>query len=197
MSARFWMRSFTVVAALLISLAVGSTAFAISIDFADGTWSGAQGQSSFSQNGITLLATNGLITVNAGDGLGITDDEIGNNGSETLRISFASAVTLQTVLLTDLFPDEGLFGYDEHGAYSINGLAFTTFQSNNSNGDRLLNINQSAVNYITFKSASDLFVSDFSVRSLTYSTPEPSSLLLVGCIMVFLALSMKRLSRQP
>jgi hypothetical protein len=187
-----------VLAAFIVSLGLASTAFAISIDFADGSWNGAQGTSSFTTHpsGIDLFANVGTLTVQA-DGLGIGDDEIGSSGLERLTITFAAQVTLQTVLLTNLFPNEGLFGCcDEGGAYSLNGGLFTnTFSSGGSSGDRTLTINQSGITSIAFRSNFDLF-SDYSVRGLTYSTPEPSAVLLLGSAMLSLAFSMKRFSGQ-
>jgi hypothetical protein len=103
-------------------------------------------------------------------------------------------VTLNTVLITDLFPDEGLFGGDESGKYSLNGSSsFNSFSSAGASGLLTLAINQGGVTSIEFKSNTDL-ISDFSVRGLTYSTPEPSSLLLLGCVMMLLAFSVKRFS---
>ena len=209
MKAKSWMEtaSVAVVAAFLGSLAVASTALAITIDFTNGSWDGADGLSSFTSHpsGVDLIATGGLLTVNyiggpsgdgtGNDGLGINDDEITQGGTERLRIAFASPVTLNTVLITDLFKDEGPTGEDERGKYSVNGGAFNAFSSvGGVNGALTLTLNLSGVSYIDFKSSSDSW-SDYSVKGLTYATPEPSSLLLLGCLMMALAFSMKRLSR--
>jgi len=178
---------------------LGSAAFADSIDFADGTWNACAGNSSCTVGG-TQLSTlgTGNITLNGLDGVGIGDDEIGLSlsGQETLRITFASTVTLQTVSITDLFNNDLGF-LTESGQYSINGSGtFNTFAANSSTGDRLLTLNLSGVNSITFRAVSDLGLSDFSIRGLTYSTsvPEPSSLLFLGSAMTFVALTVRRRS---
>lgn len=209
MISRSWMGKLSVaaVAVWLGSIAMASTALAISINFTDGSWDGAQGLSSFTTHpsGIDLIATGGLLTVNyiggpsgdttGNDGLGINDDEITQGGTERLRVAFVSPVTLNTVLITDLFKDEGPSGEDERGKYSVNGGAFQAFTSvGGVNGALTLTLNLSNVSYIDFKSSSDSW-SDYSVKGLTYSTPEPSSLLLLGCLMMALAFSMKRLAR--
>jgi hypothetical protein len=189
----------------LVSLAVGSTAFALSIDFTDGSWDGAQGLSGFTthSSNIDLFASGGTLTVNyvggpsgdnsGTDGLGISDDEITQGGTERLRIAFATAVTLNSVQITDLFLQEGTSGEPEVGKYSLNGGAFTAFASSGGvNGAHTLNIFQSGITSIVFKSSNDTW-SDFSVRGLTYqSVTEPSSLLLLGCAMVLVALSVRR-----
>lgn len=178
-----------------------STAMAVPIDFADGSWNGAQGQTSFSSvvEGTTvgLTSLGGPITVNYNggpssdnsgrDGLGIGDDEITQSSPERLTISFDGPVTLQTVDFTDLFRNEGGIGLHEVGWYSINGGAYSSFaaafgQINGlTNGLLTLNINALNVDSITFMANRDNY-SDFSVRGLTYtaSVPEPSTLIMLG-----------------
>ena len=137
--------------------------------------------------GENTLGGSAIITFNA-DGLGIgADDEIGLLGVERLRITFPSAVTLTQLVISDLFPNEGLMGCcDETGEYSLNGGAFSnSFTQANSgvSGDLILNVNHTGVTSITFRStALDFGVSDFAVRGLTFitTTPEPTSLLLLG-----------------
>jgi hypothetical protein len=135
MKTRRWIRrgSDSVLVAILVSIAITSTAFAINIDFTDGSWNGAQGLSSFTTHasGIDLFATAGVLTVNyvggpsgdnsGNDGLGINDDEITQGGVERLRITFATPVTLNSVQITDLFLAEGPTGQPEVGKYSLNG----------------------------------------------------------------------------
>lgn len=183
-----------VLAAFLVSLSVGATAFATSIDFSTASWSGANGQASFTTHpsGVDLFANIGTLTVTA-DGLGINDDEIGSLGTERLTVTFAAPVTLQQILITNLFPCEGLFCSPERGAYSLNGGAFNAFSSSGPSGNLAINLNVAGVNSIVFRSNFDL-ISDFSVRGLTFSTPEPSSLLLLGCTMMLFALSIRRFS---
>lgn len=176
-----------------------SPAMAVTIDFADGSWNGAQGQSAFTTHasGVDLASVGGNITVNydggpsgdnsGRDGLGIGDDEITQSSPERLTISFAGPVTLQTVNITDLFRNEAGVGRHEVGWYSINGGAYSSFvaafgQINGfTNGLLTLNLNAQNVNYITFRANNDNY-SDFSVRGLTYtaSVPEPSTLILLG-----------------
>jgi hypothetical protein len=189
---------FVGLAAIAVSVAVGSNAFALSINFTDGSWNGAQGQNSFTTHasGIDLYAApspTAKITVNyiggpsgdnsGMDGLGINDDEITQGGTEQLNLFFSAPVTLNSIYITDLFKNEGPTGQSEVGLYSLNGGAFTSFASvGGSNGALTLNIFQSGISSITFKSSTDGW-SDFSVKGLTYTTqsvPEPSTLLLLG-----------------
>jgi hypothetical protein len=191
-----------------LSLLIGiSPAFASSVNFTDGSWNGAHNQSSFTTHasGIDLFATGGLLSVNfvggpsgdntGNDGLGIGDDEITQGGRERLRLAFAAPVTLNTIKITDLFLQEGPTGQPEVGKYSLNGGAFTAFTSvGGSNGALTLNIFTPGITSIVFKSSNDYW-SDYSVKGLTYSVPEPSSLLLLGSAMTFLALTRRRASR--
>lgn len=196
---------FTVLAASVVSVALGSTAFALSINFTDGSWNGAQGQNSFTTHtsNIDLFAApsptaklsvnyiGGPSGDNSGmDGLGINDDEITQGGTERLNVVFSTPVTLSSVYITDLFLNEGPTGQSEVGMYSLNGGAFTSFTSvGASNGALTLNIFQSDISSILFKSSADSW-SDFSVKGLTYqaqSVPEPSTLLLLGAGLVGLA----------
>jgi len=183
---------YSFVAASAVFAAAESSTLAMSIDFTDGSWDSAQGQALFTTHvsGVDLSATGGLLTVNyvggpsgdnsGMDGLGIGDDEITQGGTENLTITFASAVTLNSVFITDLFKSEGPSGEDEVGWYSLNGGAFSSFASiGGVNGAQTINIFQSGVNSITFKSSLDRW-SDFSVKGLDYSVPEPSALLLLG-----------------
>lgn len=197
---------FTVLAASMVSIAVGSNAFALSINFTDGSWNGAQGQSSFTthMSGIDLFAApsptaklsvnyiGGPSGDNSGmDGLGINDDEITQGGTEQLRINFSSPVTLNSVYITDLFRNEGPSGQPEVGLYSLDGgTSFTSFTSVGAlNGALTLNFSPSVISSIIFKSSTDSW-SDYSVKGLTYnaqSVPEPSTLLLLGAGLVGLA----------
>jgi hypothetical protein len=193
MSVQRW-ASITGLAAFLLSFAIGSTAYAISVDFSTASWSGADGQASFTTHpsGIDLFANVGTLTVTP-DGLGIVDDEIGSLGIERLTVTFAAPVTLQTVLITNLFPCEGFLGCTaEIGAYSLNGGSFNSFSSASGTGDLTLNVNVAGVNSIVFRSNFDL-ISDYSVRGLTFATPEPSSLLLLGGVMLGLGFSRRKL----
>ena len=197
MKARGRMRTsiLTVLAVSVVSVAVGSTAFALNIDFTDGSWNAAQGLSAFTTHpsNIDLSASSGVLTVNyvggpsgdnsGTDGLGINDDEITQGGSEQLTVAFSTPVTLDYVNLTDLYLNEGTTGQPEVGGYSLNGGAFTSFASvGGTNGALTLNIFQPGINSIVFRSSNDSW-SDYSVRGLAYqyqSVPEPSTFLLFG-----------------
>jgi hypothetical protein len=194
-------------AACFLLMGINPTVFAGSVNFTDGSWNGAHIQSSFTTHasGIDLFATGGVLSVNfvggpsgdntGNDGLGIGDDEITQGGSERLRVAFAAPVTLNTIKITDLFLKEGPTGQPEVGKYSLNGGAFTAFPSvGGSNGALTLNIFTPGITSIVFKSSNDHW-SDYSVKGLTYSVPEPSSLLLLGSAMTFLALTRTRASR--
>jgi hypothetical protein len=186
----------------LASVAAASTAFALSIDFTDGSWNGAQGLNAFTthSSNIDLFASGGALTVNymggpsgdnsGNDGLGINDDEITQGGTEMLRIAFLAPVTLNSIYLTDLFVNEGSRGQSEIGMYSLNGGAFMSFTSVGApNGALTLNIFKSDINSILFRSSNDSW-SDYSVKGLTYKTqsvPEPSTLLMLGIGLVGLA----------
>ncbi len=185
--------SFCAIALSMSGIVMESPALALSVNFTDGTWDGAQGQTTFTTHlsGIDLFAQAGTLSVNynggpsgdnsGNDGLGITDDEIGLSGGERLTIAFASAVTLNQVYITDLFKNEGPLGQSEVGQFSLNGgTSFTSFSSAGQiNGARTLDIFQSNVSSIIFRSPNDSW-SDFSVKGLSYSVPEPSSFLLLG-----------------
>ena len=195
MTVKGMQRASLMLAAFLGSLALGSTAFATSVDFSTASWAGANGQASFTTHpsGIDLFANIGTLTVTP-DGLGIIDDEI-TFGIEKLTVTFAAPVTLQQIVITNLFPCEGVFGgcSPEQGTYSVNGGAVNAFASAGPSGNLTINLNIAGVSSIDFRSNFDLY-SDYSVKGLTFSTPEPSSLLLIGFTMMFLALSIRRLS---
>ena len=200
-----------VLAASVVSVSAASNVLALSVNFTDGSWNGAQGQNSFTTHasGIDLFAApspTAKITVNyiggpsgdysGMDGLGINDDEITQGGTEQLNLVFSAPVTLNSVYITDLFND-GPNGASEVGWYSLNGGLFSSFSSVGAlNGALTLNIFQSGISSISFKSGLDSF-SDFSVKGLTYtaqSVPEPSTLLLLGAGLVGLATWKRRQS---
>lgn len=185
-----------------------STAMALSIDFTASTWNGAQGQTSYTVGNVNVSATGGAITVNyiggpsgdnsGNDGLGIGDDEITQGGTELLTISFADPVTLTSIYLTDLFRNEGGVGNHEMGWYSIDGGGPTSFTAApllqaGLNGELNINsLNLQNVHNITFGANKDWY-SDYSVKGLTYTAvPEPSTLLLLGCGFVLLAILHRR-----
>lgn len=117
-------------AALLAALAMTSHAAAapVMIDFTDHSWSGAEGETSFTQTygdlGVTLSASSAM-TFNAadvsggntgslamgGDGIGILDDEI--SFGDGLNVLFSENVTVRGYYLLDLFGGEGPNGVGE------------------------------------------------------------------------------------
>lgn len=114
----------------LTALAAMTSASAapVLIDFTDSRWSGANGQTGFTQTygdvDVTLSTSSGRLTFNApeapnaasplalhGDGIGIGDDEISWN--QSLNVMFSSGVTVLGYMFLDLFDGEGPDGGGE------------------------------------------------------------------------------------
>jgi len=189
----------TVLTASVVSVAVGSTAFALTFDFTDGSWDAAQGLSAYTAHpsNIDLFASGGSLTVNYPggpsadntnlphhgiDGLGINNDEITQGGTQQLTVAFSTPVTLDYVHITDLFLNEGPAGQPEVGEYSLNRGAFTSFASvGGTNGALTLNITQSGITSILFRSSNDSW-SDYAVRGGEVTGKNPQQVVLRRCI---------------
>lgn len=180
------------------SVMLAGAASAALVDFTDGTWDVANGQTSYSAHpsGVNLIASDNVplttarLTVpNGGDGVGIRSvgdaDEISRNIlnlSESLRISFDTPTDVANLLITDLFPNECvliIFCSNESGQYSIDGGSFVGFTANNVSGHLTVVLNALGVNTIDLQPVGDHGFSDFSVLGLN-TVPEPGTLTLLG-----------------
>jgi hypothetical protein len=195
---------YTSLAVILVLLLAG-TSSASTYDFRDAsTFGGALNQSSFSTgidgNTITLTAmpTGASLWWDGVDGLGVKflfeNDEV--QGIERLKIDFASPVRLSSVLITDLFNENG---YLERGSYQLNGsgnwIEFTALasQTSGTNGELTVPVDAGVlVNSITFKapglSLFPLQHHEFSVAAIeTTAVPIPAALWLLGSGLIGLA----------
>ena len=192
----------------LLSL-ITTSAFAVTIDFTDSTFSPG-GASSITQTvggitvkveaiepaGAALFWTGGLTTDFYGfkDGFGVNStlsyevDEV--DGPDRLKVSFLSgSVILSSIGITNLFT-EGNPSYQEQGFYSLDGGAPVSFladlgqlPSPASNGVLTLTFPLTPVNYIIFSAPGLLNGQnhEFSVAGVEVTpVAEPGALLLVG-----------------
>jgi hypothetical protein len=198
---------FTSLAVILLLMA--GTASASTYDFRDAsTYGGAMNQPSFTAGVITLTAspTGARLWWDSTDGLGVRclfeSDEI--QGIERLKIGFATPVHLSSVLVTDLFNEDG---YLERGYYQLNGsgswIEFTALpsQTSGTNGELTVPIDPSIlVNSITFKAPGlvlfPLQSHEFSVAAIeTTPVPIPAAFWLLGSGLVGLAALRRKRSR--
>ena len=187
-------RIFILLAAFLLSTAAQATL----IDFTDSSWQTAinSGSSNTATIGnVTLTASTGYLTFNAGDkagcvagqstnglacdgdGIGIYDDEIASKYQQQITIDFAQAVNISDIFLLDLFPNEGPNGEAEQAI--INGQQYF--------GDNLLaggfyatGFTGQGITQLIFSSDYDYF-SDYAVAGIEVSAaPLPGAVVLFG-----------------
>jgi hypothetical protein len=202
--------------AVFLVLIFAGTAAASTVDFRDSaTFGGALNQSSYSAsvdgNTITLTAmpTGARLWWDSTDGLGVRylfeSDEI--QGVERLKISFAAPVQLESVLITDLFNEDG---YLERGYYQLNGsdswIQFTALasQTSGTNGELTVPIDPSVlVSSILFRSPGlvlfPLQSHEFSVAAIVTdpptSVPIPAAVWLLGSGLVGLVALRRRMRK--
>ena len=204
-----------------ISLNAISAMAMFEVDFRDPDKFGGHGDSSFSRT-LDGLGLELSISANPGeatlwrdnmDGYGVQynyggmlydyeEDEI--QGSEYLGISFSESVTLESVLISDLFYENG---YRETGLYSLNGgESWTAFQAES---DQILEITNGETGlHIDAETDSIIFAApgimanqnhDFSIAGLsirTVETPIPPVVLLLGSGVFGLGLFRSRFLRK-
>jgi hypothetical protein len=202
--------------AVILVLLVAGTATASTYDFRDeATFGGALNQPSFSAgidgNTITLTAmpTGASLWWDSVDGLGVKflleSDEI--QGIERLKIGFAIPVSLSSVLITDLFNEDG---YLERGYYQLNGsgswIEFTALASqiSGTNGELTVPIDSSIlVSSIAFKAPGlvlfPLQEHEFSVAAIVTDPPTvvpiPGAVWLLGSALLGLVAIRRRLKK--
>jgi hypothetical protein len=193
--------------AVILALLVAGTAAASTYDFRDAaTYGGAMNQPSFTAGVITITATptGARLWWDSTDGFGVRylfeSDEV--QGIERLKIGFASPVRLSSVLITNLFNEDG---YLERGYYQLNGsgswIEFTALpsQTPGTNGERTVPIDSSVlVSSIMFKAPGlDLFplqFHEFSVAAIeTTTVPIPAAVYLLGSGLLGLAVLRRKM----
>jgi len=197
---------------LTSSLLIGaSSLFAVSsqaamIDFTDSYWSGVEGTSSFSQDGITISTNKNKLTFNSrsserrgceasdpytavdlacdGDGIGIKNDEITGKKDQVLTITFDTEVDIIEIELLDLFFEEGRWDLPEIAI--INAEQFST-GGFIVGGYLATGFTADGITVLTLTAADDRW-SDYSIARIstadsvtpvpTTSIPEPASIAL-------------------
>jgi hypothetical protein len=203
----------TSLAVILVLLLAGTAVASTTVDFRnEAIFGGALNQPSYSAmvdgNTITISAMpNGArLWWDSTDGFGVRylfeSDEV--QGIERLKIGFASPVRLSSVLITDLFNEDG---YLERGYYQLNGsgswIEFTALasQTPGTNGERTVPIDSSVlVSSIMFKAPGlDLFplqFHEFSVAAIeTSAVPIPGAVWLLGSGLVGLVAVRRRMRK--
>ena len=199
----------TAASSLLLATSAGAV---VTVDFTSSDFSGANGQTMFTANGVTLESLDGgNLTFNAGsdasgcadananlsvglacsgDGIGVADDEISQEGSDLVRVSFGGAtVNLLDVHVLDLFILDENTALNESAQISFDNITFTTFITGDFNN---------GVNGGFARASDDGFpgafgitefflrglnnpVSDFALARIEFEeVPEPAALGLLG-----------------
>jgi hypothetical protein len=199
------------VAVISVGIAAQAAAVPMFLDFTGNFWSGAHGQTSFSQTYGSLevtLAASGPLTFNDhevggtdSDGIGIGDDEIGFG--EWVEILFSSNVTVLGYGFLDFFAGEGPNGVGERA-----DVNFTTAGSDVSSWDigvatdtrggySRMGLDVGNVSMISLSGALGAY-SDFALAGLwiddgtPVSVPEPGTLGLLGVGFAALAFRTRR-----
>jgi len=198
------MRILSVLAASSLVLALSSPAAADVINFGAAPWNAADGQTSFTSDGVTVSAGPcgalgltwpcslgwstsgfGVDSGNLDNWLGL-DDEI--SYAELLTVTFSPGTTINGFQVRNLFRNE-FFSQDEIGAYRINNgswVNFTGTAPGGSGGVLDVVLNGVAATTLQFGIRNNELLSDFSVASLNVglanvsAVPEPSTMALVG-----------------
>lgn len=195
------------ISALLILLASSSVQAGIInvIDFTSDDWSGIGGTSAIVGN-IKLSSVGGDLTFNAsdnagciaasttlacvGDGIGISNDEITQGGSQILTVSFLSGpVDILDVHLLDLFAKEG------SGEIAIvNGTpsAASGGAANDAGGYWETGLGFMGVTSISLSGNMDKF-SDYSLARIAYKVPEPTAITLFAAGLLGLGFARRRM----
>jgi hypothetical protein len=191
---------------LLVFFGFATGSYAIVIDFTSDDFSSANGLPSFyySPAGLTIEAGPDGATLyqDATDGIGVyydyEYDEI--EGTEYLHLQFDDAQLLNEILITDLFYEASKYGnywFQEEGQYSFNLTEWNGFVADTSqtpspatNGElTLFFLSSPVITDIWFQApgwkANYLEDHEFSVGGIDISsTPEPSTMLLLGAGLV-------------
>jgi hypothetical protein len=194
----------------ILFLLIAGPAAASTIDFRDAAFSGANYQASFSApvDGYTVtlraLPNGAKLYWDSTDGMGVRysyeADEI--EGIERLRIRFSTPVYLTSVLLTDLFNENG---YLERGSYRLNATgSWTRFKADpgqtlgSTNGElELLFDPETIITSIAFRAPGWLPLRnqnhEFSVAAMEVSAvPIPAAAWLLGTGLVGLVAVRRR-----
>jgi hypothetical protein len=180
--------------AIVLVLLLAGAAGAATIDFRNAGFSGANYQPSFTAGGVTLTALplGASLYWDSIDGMGVRysyeTDEI--EGRERLSVTFSAPMYLSSVLLTDLFYENG---YRETGSYQLNGTgSWISFQADlsqtpgSSNGELMLQLDPSStITSIAFRAPGYLPTlnqrHEFSVAAMEASAvPIPAAVWLLG-----------------
>jgi hypothetical protein len=217
------MRTFRVLPILaLLALTSNAGAMPLLVDFTDASWSGAHGQTSYSQDygsvQVSLSSSGGSLTsfaadapasgaaydflALASDGIGIGDDEV--SPGQALSVSFSSGVKVLGYYFLDLFGNEGPSGESAMANFGAAGT-FTDFgTATDGVGFYARNgLNLSDVLDVTFTAYQGLF-SDFALAGIliddgttvnAVAVPEPGTLGLLGISLLGFALVRRRVVR--